>query len=330
VVTTVEGNLNLFEMKKLIINLGVIFILSFVFTISSCDKTTGIQMVPKLDNLSSKDGNSIKDDNAYFIERSDFSDEQMYEINENDYLSLEDIHNLAQDHNSNLNNFYLKLRTSHITICDEPINIGKFIKSALNENYYEYLNSENLQSAIKFSDDEVDKYVQRMGENFSSNLSPIQEIINKHKNYFTNTQIFFLEEIDTILRNNENDINRAILELNLIETKVQNQLPHDESQVILIGAEIGKASIQYWNENINNWVIAWEKGCTNGNVVTRWFSFGELVGADVAGAVGGAATAFVVNVIPGAGQVAYGGAIAGGAAGASAADAVSQIWNHFF
>nr|WP_320117970.1 hypothetical protein [uncultured Marinifilum sp.] len=107
----------------------------------------------------------------------------------------------------------------------------------------------------------------------------------------------------------------------------KEELTEVEAQVIIVSAEIGKASVQYWSVNLDEWthVLVGEEKSTK-----RWFNFKECVGSDVAGAVGGAVTAAVVNAIPGAGQVGYAGAIVGGAAGASAAEAVSQVWNHYF
>lgn len=52
---------------------------------------------------------------------------------------------------------------------------------------------------------------------------------------------------------------------------------------------------------------------------------GDIAIADVAGAVGAAAGAWVVNVLPGPGQIAYGSAIIAGGVGASVAEGVKKL-----
>jgi len=56
---------------------------------------------------------------------------------------------------------------------------------------------------------------------------------------------------------------------------------------------------------------------------------GNVVKGDVAGAIGGAAGAWAVNVIPGAGQVAFGGAIVGAGVAGSVGVAVYEVFDYF-
>ena len=64
--------------------------------------------------------------------------------------------------------------------------------------------------------------------------------------------------------------------------------------------------------------------CFQGDFEWDWVGFGGEV---LKGATGGAAGAFFVNVVPGAGQAAYGTAIAGGAVVGGITYAIGQTWN---
>lgn len=88
-------------------------------------------------------------------------------------------------------------------------------------------------------------------------------------------------------------------------------------------------SATYWTENLDDWENILNDNSSS-RIMDSCFSWSEVAGADVAGAVGAAVTTAIVNAVPGGGQVAYGSAIVGGAAGGSAADAVFQLWQKIF
>ena len=113
-----------------------------------------------------------------------------------------------------------------------------------------------------------------------------------------------------------------------IEEKAKD-LSVERAQVILVSTEIGKASIKYWDKNLAEWQQVLTES-QNKKLKEGWFSFSEVVGADVAGGAGAAVTTAIINAAPGAGQVAYGSAILGGAAGGSTVSVVEQVWNGVF
>lgn len=250
-------------------------------------------------------------------------------------LTDNEIHNLGVEHNNALSSVLTGLKNRKNS---QDLDEKSFL-TILNvelSSYYKTLYSSKtdmLQSANQYSQTEVSKYLQvtkdRTFLRADTDLTPIESVIAKHKATLSNDQISLLIQCDKALESASDDIDGTINELNRIQNSARKILSKEEAQVILIGAEIGKSSINYWNENFNDWkaLIA----PTNQQARTALkFSWGEVAGADVAGGVGGAVGALAVNLIPGAGQVAYGGAIIGGAAGASAADAVYQVWNNFF
>ena len=86
----------------------------------------------------------------------------------------------------------------------------------------------------------------------------------------------------------------------------------DRELVLLYSAtSIASHSYTYWSENYENWEQLGPGGTSQQSYKTG--PAGNIVKADVAGGVAGAAGAWAVNAFVGPGQVAYGGAIVGGA-----------------
>ena len=151
--------------------------------------------------------------------------------------------------------------------------------------------------------------------------------LDENYNHFSEKQRKLLKECDNILGTGGLSLQEIIEGLKRIQLKAKD-LPVEEQSLILSATEVGKQSAIYWSENLDAWDAA-----LNGTETKRtkgWFSFGAVVKADVGGAVGGAVTAAVLNALPGPGTVAYGGAILGGAAGASTCSAVVQILDYCF
>ena len=187
----------------------------------------------------------------------------------------------------------------------------------------------SVGDAVIYSEKEVNRLIKGRYDmdKKSTSLSPIEQVIQSQTEHLSDEQIVLLNRIDELLNDAPNDFDTTIDNLEEIQLIARRDLDKEDAQVILAGAEIGKASLHYWKNNIG----AWEQALSTGGVQEKdWFDWSEVAGADVAGGVGGAVTAAVVNAVPGAGQVAYGGAILGGAAGGSATDAVLQVWNNYF
>jgi len=246
-------------------------------------------------------------------------------------LTLEEISNLAIEHNNALNSVLIGLKEREVSYAKNKENIEFILNEELEKFYQDNISDASEQNdAILQSKKEVSRFIKKGRSqklSRSAALSSIEEVIEEYSSNLTEGQIKYLKELDLVFKTSGNDVDLIITELNRIMYSVRQELSAEEAQIILAGTEIGKASIQYWSENIDEWKKLLGEG---GSPQTRWFSWSELAGSDVAGAVGGATTAAVVNLLPGAGQVAYGSVILGGAAGTSATDAVMQVWNHYF
>lgn len=249
-------------------------------------------------------------------------------------MSELEVKSIALTHNEALNQVFLGLKAQKTNGQLNSKNFETIVNSELGDFYSKhYANEVDYQkSADYFSQNEVSRYTDNTSGSVyrtSSGLTPIESVIEEYKTYLSSQQKQLLIECDKALENSLENPGLAKSGLETIQTTAKQSLSQQDAQVIIIATEIGKASISYWKENLNEWQDLIAPASAQGKTA-GWFSGKEVVGADVAGGVGGAVGAAVVNVIPGAGQVAYGGAILGGAAGASAADAVMQVWNHFF
>lgn len=116
------------------------------------------------------------------------------------------------------------------------------------------------------------------------------------------------------------DFNISIQKL---ESEIYNDKNIDNKQLLIFysGTNVAKYTNLYWEENF----IKWEQLNSTNNTLSRKGRGRRVVGADVGGAIGGAVTCWMMNAVPGAGQVGYGGAIACGAVGASIGEAVNQL-----
>lgn len=145
-------------------------------------------------------------------------------------------------------------------------------------------------------------------------------------------EIFFENHIHKSNFSEEKFITNKISQIEEFELKVEtSDLDNKWRSVIFASTNVGKSSLEYWEENllewksnINNNQIFLKKcdhsGCYTDDVI-------DIAGADVAGAATGATYALIVNVMPGPGQVAYGSAIVGTAVSASVGLAVKKIWD---
>jgi len=138
----------------------------------------------------------------------------------------------------------------------------------------------------------------------------------------------YMSKLDNLLNKSENlDV---ITKISSLEDDVANdsELTTKQLTVIYSATQTAKYSLKYWRENLHKWKNLKNKNLSSSSsnaldpVRSDWWedAWNEVkrIGkADIAGAAGGATSAAVVNLAPGPGQVAYGSAIAGGAAAGS-------------
>lgn len=250
------------------------------------------------------------------------------DIGKTEITSLNELKTLALEHNNAMDFVLQGLKKSNNVNLN---NVDSVVNSNLNLFYKsKFTSTSMLQSALKFSKLEcnrLSKQIQTKQKISAFEESPIQKVINEYSANLSDIQKEFLNRIDIAMYLDEELI---VIELNKIEIDAQSKLSEKDALPILAGIEIGKASISYWTVNLSYWIEALNVNSGSTNVkmqkVTNKFSWNNLFASDTAGAVGAAVGAAIVNAIPGAGQIAYGGAIVGGASAGSATYAVYEIF----
>lgn len=161
-----------------------------------------------------------------------------------------------------------------------------------------------------------------LGANFAAEyvLNPPEKIPNLYvgtaRKVLTSKEKQILDKLEKIIETTDpRDVDSKISEL---EKEISNG-DYDEKQLVTLysATNVGRFSSEYWSQNGRKWA-----GLSNNSKKSVG---GDIVKGDIAGAVGGAVGAFAVNIIPGAGQLAYGSAIISGAVGFSVATAVNEF-----
>ena len=173
---------------------------------------------------------------------------------------------------------------------------------------------------------------------FSTNSKKTSNSLSDKEKEYLNFLNEILEKIDFA---QDNNIEESISNL---EKDIESEDGLSDEQLITLfsATQTAKYSYIYWKENWKKWSDLNSDNSTislkqlalmnkansedDGHNGCLCESASGIVKADVAGAVGGAAYAWAANLIPGAGQVAYGGAIVGTAAAGSAIAAVYKIF----
>lgn len=141
-----------------------------------------------------------------------------------------------------------------------------------------------------------------------------------------------LDMLYEILNDQSATIENKIKNITELEKKISKEEYTKKELILMYSAtNVAKKSLEYWSENAKKWLELYPKRHA-GNLkqkVNR-YDWGDIAGADVAGAIGTAASTWAVNAVPGAGQVAYGSAIVGGAALASGCEMVGQLVSGWF
>lgn len=159
----------------------------------------------------------------------------------------------------------------------------------------------------------------------------LEYTIASYDNYLTKKQKELLYKINELV-NSENSVEYIVEKLTYIKDIDCLSLPSEERSVIYAATTIGIESVNYWNENSDEWLttvndVISEKSL---KIPKGWFDWGNVGKSDIAGAVGGAIGGALVGAVAG-GVGALPGAAAGfvgGGIGTSATDAVYQCLDH--
>jgi len=181
-------------------------------------------------------------------------------------------------------------------------------------------------------------YTKDIFNKLNSNLNNNSRLnLQKEAGDLSEKEVSYLNKLQKILVL-DIELNEVLERISNLEGDIQNEESLNDEQLILLfsATQTAKYSYSYWAENWQEWIeLSPEaerisKVEDDGHNGCSCETAGVIAGADVAGAIGGATGAWAVNVIPGAGQVAYGGAIIGAAVAASTAAAVLEFfswWN---
>lgn len=135
---------------------------------------------------------------------------------------------------------------------------------------------------------------------------PAKVLIEKEK--------FYLDRLYSILKSYNDDYEKTLTEIIELENEISKNNFDDKQLITLYSAtNVGKFSLEYWIKNEEKWTSL----SSSSQAKSKRRHAEDIAIADAAGAVGGAAGAWVVNVVPGLGQAAYGSAIVGTAVAGS-------------
>lgn len=138
-------------------------------------------------------------------------------------------------------------------------------------------------------------------------------------------QNYFLE-YENIIYSKSLNLQQKINNIINLENEVEaSGMPKEWKLVFFTGTSIGKSSISYWYDNYTKWER--DSHFSNNKVANSSGPILDIIGADIAGGIGAAVVAWIINVVPGWGQIGYGAAIVGGAVGSSVTTAVTHLWD---
>ena len=189
---------------------------------------------------------------------------------------------------------------------------------------------ENINSKSKFSEKSRQLGAKLIHEQFSSDFGTKKGLLRKIT--LSEKEKFYLDNVNKMISGvypEDMEVKNNIINL---ENDIQNDSDlTDQQRITLFSATAtAKYSFEYWSKNIDNWrglsVVNKNKSTT----LKSTGPIGDIIKADIAGAAFGAAYAYVINALPGAGQAAYGATILASAVGGSVYQAVLELLNWLF
>lgn len=233
-------------------------------------------------------------------------------------FKAKDLEFIGIEHNIMLEKSYDFLKENKISNKSSKIrkDLESFLISTVEKNnkYPDYSNKMGIENIkLAFGNKRL---------SFKNSISSNEELnLSEKVKYYLDNIYEILGEVDF----SENDkIEKLISEL---ERDVQNEedLKNEELLIIFSATQTAKYSYNYWKNNSDKWIDL----NPNSNRNQR-SPGGDLVKADVTGAVGAAVGAAAANFVLGAGTVAYGGAIIAGGVGNSAIEGINQLIDWLF
>jgi len=187
-----------------------------------------------------------------------------------------------------------------------------------------------IASNKKYSNESNEIGIKKIKEQFRTSNSFPKMNFSKNKSTLnlSEKEIYYLDLLKTILVNIDPLQLTIENEISSLEKTIQEDTLLNNKQLYILysATQTAKFSYSYWSENKDLWITL-SSDLNKDSCPDCWTNAGIVATADVAGAVGGAVTAAIVNVMPGPGQVAYAGAIVGAGVGASVSAGVVLFIN---
>lgn len=211
-----------------------------------------------------------------------------------------DLEFVGVEHNELLDKIYNALKDNKVKEKEAQEFTRNFLVNTI-LNLKKYTEESNTIGAVYASQNIINPPV-------IDNLYP-----NMADKFLSKREKSILNELDEILDlTTQREIDAKIFEL---ERKINEGFFDDKQLVTLYSAtNLARYSFKYWEVNSKKWSEL-------GDNPTIMSTGGDIAKSDVGGAVG----AWAVNVIPGAGQVAYGSAIISGGVALSVATGVGKL-----
>lgn len=209
---------------------------------------------------------------------------------------------VGEDHNSILDKTYTFLKSN-----DQNQNKAKLEEFLIDDT----------KSNTRYSKKSNEIGIECIKKEFSRTTFASKSLYSKNTtDELSIVEELYLDKLNLILSNVGFNDSNVFLNISKLEKEIEADEKLDDKQLITLfsATQTARYSYTYWSENYNKWMAL---ANNTSNRQAKIMKAKDVVKADVAGAVGAAAATWVANVVPGAGQVAYGSAIAAGAAAGS-------------
>lgn len=244
-----------------------------------------------------------------------------------------DFDNIGVMHNKDLDELYTglkNLKANNSTILDSTrTQYIDIVKNLLTDQIKSENFSDKEKNIIFSVFSSHSKTLSTVNVSYLSSSPQSHKLYEEYANSLTTNQKQILDELQLILSKNETvlEMTKSIEDL---EKSAATRVDEKELFVIYCATSVAKSTSKYWYENLSKWQMLKTKDNIQVNSIktlkTSSYGWNDLIGDDVAGAVGGAVGAAIVNLVPGPGQIAYGTAIAGGAAANSVTGFVKSLF----
>jgi hypothetical protein len=216
---------------------------------------------------------------------SSCTDEVIPDINNNSIEYLEKVASeIGKQHNQSLDFVFQELKNNGTIVTKNQMKqvlktgIDKFSRTIERDQQI-------LDLANEKANEEINKYF--MGVELNKRLfvsTPIKGIVDQYDSLLSDLLRKKLLVSDAIV-NQFNGVNGMdiVLELDRLKQAGKHELNYDDLFIFLTAIEVGKNSIQYWTENKQEWEML--LNASNNSRILKPFSWGEVAGVDVAGAV---------------------------------------------